>query len=144
MNWLNKISNFTIDRMPKSISPANHAVIDYVVAGATMGFAIYCLKKNKAAAMAGLIASLAEVTNVAMTDVPGGICKEISFPLHGRIDMGTSAMLAALPGFMGFADQPESRFFYGSAVLANLVVSMTDFTGTGAKAQSQALMAATE
>jgi hypothetical protein len=144
MNWLHKISNATIDRMPKSITPGNHALIDYLLAGATMGFAIYSFKRNKAAAMAGLFAAMAEVTNVAMTDVPGGMCKVISFPMHGRIDMGTSAMVAALPGFMGFADQPESRFFYGSAVLANVVVSMTDFTGTGAKAQSKALMAATD
>ncbi len=144
MNWLEKMSNAAIDRMPKSISPQNHAMIDYMVAGATAAFAIYCFKRNKAAAMAGMMAAMAEVTNVAMTDVPGGICKVISFPLHGRIDMGTSAMLAALPRFMGFAGEPESKFFYGSAALASLVVSMTDFTGTGARAQSQALMEARE
>ncbi len=144
MNWLHKISNATIDRMPKSISAGNHALIDYMLAGVTLGFAMYTFKRNKTAAMAALIAAMAEATNVAMTDIPGGVAKVISFPLHGRIDMGTSAMLAAMPGFMGFSDQPESRFFYGSAIFANVVVSLTDFTGTGAKAQSQALMAATE
>lgn len=144
MNWLEKISSSALDRMPRTITPGNHAVLDYLVAGATLGFGFYCLKRNKAAAVAAFMAAAAEVTNVALTDVPGGLYKVISFPLHGRIDMGTSAMLAAMPGFMGFADEPESRFFYASAAVATLVVSMTDFTGTGERAQSQALLSARE
>ena len=144
MNWLDKISNVAIDRMPKKISPGTHATIDYCLAAATAGFALLCLRRNKPAAMAGLIAALVEVTNVAMTDIPGGMCKEISFPLHGRIDMGTTALLAAMPRFLGFADEPEGRFFYGAAVATSLVTAMTDFTGTGELAQSQKLLSARE
>ena len=144
MNWLDKISNVAIDRMPKKISPGTHAAIDYCLAAATAGYALLCLRHNKPAAMAGLMAAMLEVTNVAMTDIPGGICREISFPLHGRIDMGTTALLAAMPRFLGFADQPESRFFYGSAMANSLVTSMTDFTGTGETAQSQSLLGARE
>lgn len=140
MNWLNRLSNLAIDRMPKTISPGAHASIDYAVAAAFAGYGLVCMRNNKAAGMAAMMASLATVTNVAMTDVPGGMCKTISFPLHGRIDMGLSGMYAALPGLMGFTDTKESRFFMMGAVVGSLVTSMTDFTGTGERQQSQALL----
>jgi hypothetical protein len=128
-----------MDRMPKRISPSTHAKIDYAMAAATFGFGVMCMGRNKAAGVAAMMAAMAELTNIAMTDVPGGICKSISFPLHGRIDGGTAGMLASLPQLMGFADTKESRFFYASAVATTLVVSMTDFTGTGERAQSRVL-----
>lgn len=142
IRWLQKVASVGVDRMPSKISPGTHAMIDYGLAIVTAIFAIRCLRTNKAAAVAGIMASLCELTNIAMTDVPGGICKEISFPLHGRIDMGNSAMLAAMPKMMGFADDPESKFFYATAVASTVVTGLTDYTGTGATNQSQALLAA--
>ena len=91
-----------------------------------------------------MMAAMAEVTNVAITNIPGGICKEISFPLHGRIDMGLTAMLTAMPKFMGFGDEAESKFFYSAALATSIVTSLTDYTGTGELAQSQSLLAARE
>lgn len=142
MKWLMKLSNVAIDRMPKAISPGTHAMIDYGLAAVTVAFAIRCLRHNKAAAIAAFIAAAAELTNVMVTDIPGGVVRHISFPLHGRIDMGNTAMLAAMPGFMSFGGEPESRFFYGSAVATKLVTSLTDFTGTGETAQSEDILAA--
>jgi hypothetical protein len=142
MKWLLKLSNVAVDRMPKRISPSTHAMIDYGFAALTLLYAIKCLRHNKAAAMAGFVAAAAELTNVLMTDIPGGAIKQISFPLHGRIDMGNTAMLAAMPGFMGFGGEPESRFFYGSAATIQLLTSLTDFTGTGETAQSETILAA--
>ncbi len=142
MTWLERISNTAIDRMPSTISAANHAKIDYALAAVTLGAAIYFMRHNKTAAIAGFVATTAELTNVAMTNIPGGLTKSISFPLHGRIDMGNSALLASMPGFMGFSETPESKFFYGAAAAISLLVAMTDFTGTGERAQSQYLLEA--
>lgn len=143
-NWVEKVSSVAIDRMPKKISPGTHALIDYGLAAATAVFALLCWKRNKAAAAAAMMAAMAEVTNIAITDIPGGVCKEISFPLHGRIDMGLTAMLTAMPKFMGFGDEPERLFFYSSALATGIVTSMTDYTGTGELAQSQSLLEARE
>jgi hypothetical protein len=140
MNWLNRASKLAIDRMPKTIDAKTHAKIDYAMAAAMAGFGIMCLRNNKAAGMAATIASLAQVTNVAMTDVPGGICKTISFPLHGRVDMALTGILATMPAVLGFSDTKESRIFALSAVAMSVVTAMTDFTGTGERAQSQALL----
>lgn len=142
MNWLNRVSDLAIDRMPKRIDPATHATIDYALAAGTAAFGLMCFRTNKAAGVAAMVAAMAEATNVAMADIPGGVAKSISFPLHGRIDMGLSGILAALPGFMGFADTKEARFFYAAAAATTMVVSMTDFTGTGERAQSHAIMSA--
>lgn len=142
MQWLYKLSSLAMDRMPKKISPGAHVAIDYGMAALTAGYAIRCLPRNKAAALAGFMLSMAEVTNAATVDAPGGVCKMVSMPLHGRMDLGIAALLAALPGFLGFANEPEGRFFYASAAAGTLVASLTDYTGTGERAQSKALLAA--
>lgn len=142
LKWLDRGSRMAIDRMPKRISPGAHTAIDYALAAATAAYGVRCLRRNKAAGVAALMASLAEITNVAMTDAPGGVCRTISFPLHGRMDMGLSGMLAAMPKFMGFADTKESRFFYLTAAAGSLLAAMTDYTGTGERAQSRYLMRA--
>lgn len=142
MTWLESISTAAIDRMPSKISARNHAKIDYALAAITAGFAIYCLQRNKTAAVAGLIAAAAGITTVAMTGVPGGLAKAISFPLHGRIEMGNSAILASMPRLMGFAGTSESKFFYGMAAAVSMVIAATDFTGTGERDQSRYLLEA--
>lgn len=144
MNWLNRISNLAVDRLPSRVSPGTHLALEYGLAAATAGFAFMCLRRNKAAAVAGFIAAGAQLTNALMTSAPGGVAHVSSFPLHGRIDRGNAAMLAALPQFMGFAGDPESRFFYAAAAASSVLTGITDYTGTGERAQSRALAAARE
>ena len=144
MTWLNRVSNLAVDRLPSRISPGTHLALEYGLAAATAGFAFMCLRKNKAAAVAGFIAAGAQLTNALMTGAPGGAVNVSSFPLHGRIDRGNAAIMAALPKFMGFSGDPESRFFYAAAVASSVLTGMTDYTGTGERAQSRALAEARE
>ncbi len=141
MNRLNRISNMAVDRLPSTVSPGAHMAFDYGLAAATAGFACLCLRRNKAAAVAGFIAAGAQLTNALIADAPGG-ARLTSFPLHGRIDRGNAALIAALPRFMGFAGEPESRYFYAAAAASSLLTGVTDYTGTGDRAQSAALAAA--
>ena len=144
MTWLNRISNLAVDRLPARITPGTHLAMEYGLAAATAGFALLCLRRNKAAAIAGFIAAGAQLTNALMTGAPGGAVNVSSFPLHGRIDRGNAAIMAALPNFMGFASDPESRFFYAAAVASSVLTGMTDYTGTGERSQSRALAEARE
>ena len=57
-----------------------------------------------------------------------------------RVDMAVTGILATMPAVLGFSDTKESRMFALSAVAMSLVTAMTDFTGTGERAQSQALL----
>ena len=144
MSWLSRISNMAVDRLPSRVPPGTHMALDYGLVVVTAGFAFRCMRRNKAAAIAGFIAAGAQLTNALITDAPGGATAVSSFRLHGRIDRGNAAMMAAMPRFMGFAGEPESRFFYAAAAASSLLTGLTDYTGTGEPAQSHALAAARE
>jgi hypothetical protein len=51
----------------------------------------------------------------------------ISFPTHGKIDMGLAAMTATLPEFMDFKDGQDMGFFRAQAVLITANTGLTDF-----------------
>jgi hypothetical protein len=136
MNWIQTISGVAVSKLPKVISPKGHAIADYVMAAGAFAAAIAFFKTDRKLAGTGaLITGIAETTNALITDYPGGVFKVISFPTHGRIDVGETSMVASLPRVMGFSGEPESKFFYAHAAAAMAVVGMTDFGGDGAQRQ---------
>lgn len=117
--------------MPKVISPKAHAILDYITSAAFLagGGLLLARRRNHRAAIAALACGVAEMVTSLLTDYPGGITDLISFPTHGKIDMGLAAMTAALPEFMDFEDEPEKRFFQAQAVLITANTGLTDFGG---------------
>ncbi len=116
------------DRMPKVLSPTQHAIADYATLGGLVLMTALFWKKNKRAAVAALTCAAAEATNTLLTDFPGGIADVISFRNHGRIDMGLAAVCSAMPNFMGFEDEPESKFFRMMGLNITTVGALTDFS----------------
>jgi hypothetical protein len=114
-------------RMPKVISPKLHAIIDYVVAGSFFLMGALFWKRNKSAALSSFICGGAVTATSLITDYPGGVAKLISFPLHGKIDMGLAGVCYAMPDLMGFDDDREKWFFRVQALNETTVVAMTDF-----------------
>jgi hypothetical protein len=51
----------------------------------------------------------------------------ITFRNHGRIDTGIAALVAAMPRFMKFKEEPEARFFSILASSETTLAGMTDF-----------------
>lgn len=115
--------------MPKVISPRTHAVLDYVAAGTFLAGGVLLLKRrrDKRAGIAALVCGVAETVTSLLTDYPGGVTGLISFPTHGKIDMGLAAMTATLPEFMDFADGDDMGFFRAQAVLITANAGLTDF-----------------
>jgi hypothetical protein len=115
--------------MPKVISPRAHAVLDYVTAATFLAGGVLMLarKKNKRAGISAVVCGVAETVTSLLTDYPGGISGLISFPTHGKIDMGLAAMAAALPDFMDFGDEREMGFFRAQTVLMTANTGLTDF-----------------
>src|SRR5207245_8928116 len=64
--------------------------------------------RSKRAALSALFCGGAELAVSLLTDYPGGVKRVISFPMHGKIDMGFAAMAATMPEFMAFEDAPET------------------------------------
>lgn len=118
------------DRMPKVISPQAHAIADYVTLGGFILMTALFWKRNKKAAIASLICAGSEAVNTMLTDFPGGVAKVISFPTHGKIDMGLAATASSLPNFMGFADDPEAKYFRVMGLNITTVGALTDFEQT--------------
>jgi len=115
------------NRMPKVISPKGHAIADYATIGTFFLLAGLFWGRNKRAAIAALICGGSELATTLLTDSPGGVAKVISFPTHGKIDMGLAATAASMPSFMGFEDDPEAKWLRIMGLNVTAVTAMTDF-----------------
>jgi hypothetical protein len=115
--------------MPKVISPRTHAVLDYVTAGTFVAGGILLLtrRRDKRAGISALVCGVAETVTSLLTDYPGGVTGLISFPTHGKIDMGLAAMTATLPEFMDFEDSQDMGFFRVQALLITANAGLTDY-----------------
>lgn len=116
------------ERLPKKITPAQHAVVDYLTAGTFFIMGAMFWKRNKRAAIAALACGSSITATSLMTDYPGGIAKAIDFETHGRIDAGLAGLTATLPTLLAFGDEDEAKYFRGMALAETVVTGMTDFT----------------
>src|SRR4051794_3311618 len=101
--------------VPKTISPAHHALLDYGVAATffSMGFR-YKGRNNAASALAFINGGMVLGMSL-MTDYPGGVWKRISFKTHGMLDVVQAALAGVGPMAFGFAGTPEAKTFYAQA-----------------------------
>jgi hypothetical protein len=111
----------------KPISPANHAVLDYLVAATFFGVGMSLVKRNRAAANLAF-ANGAMVLGMSMlTDYPGGLFRVLSFRGHRAGDVMQAALAGAGPMLLGFTKTPEASFFYGQALSEAAVIAGTDW-----------------
>ncbi len=131
MPMLVRATKWATEKMPKTITPKTHAIIDYAMAAGFFGMAAFFWRRDKRASVSCLLCGVAEAMNSLLTDYPGGVSRAISFETHGTIDVGLIGLVASLPGLMRFSRQAEARFFglQGAAMAA--VCGLTDFQTTG-------------
>jgi hypothetical protein len=115
------------NRMPKVISPKGHAIADYAAVGTFFLLAGLLWRRNKRAGISALICGGSELAATLLTDFPGGVAKVISFPTHGKIEMGLAATAASMPSFMGFDNEPEAKWFRIMGLNVTAVTARTDF-----------------
>ena len=121
---MNEVERY--DRRPP-ISPAQHAVLDYVVAATFFGVGLKLLDRNRAAAglafaNGGMVLALS-----LLTDYPGGLVRAVSFRGHRTGDLMQAALAGAGPVLLGFATEPEAAYFYGQALSEAAVIAGTDW-----------------
>ena len=126
MPLINSVARVATQRMPKAITPKAHAIIDYLTIGAFLVTGAIYWRRHKRAALSAFFCAGADLAVSLLTDYPGGIKKEISFPTHCKIDLGLAAMSAALPEFMGFEDDREKRFFLAQSAGITIATNLTD------------------
>jgi hypothetical protein len=127
--------------LPRPISPAAHAMLDYGVA--TTFFVLgarYRRRNNRAAALAFINGAM--VLGMSMlTDYPGGVWRRLTFKTHRTLDIVQAALAGAGPALFGFSDTAEAKAFYGQATSEAGVIGMTDWDAQPARNRAPAMSA---
>jgi len=126
MALLNSVARAVIKPMPRMISSKSHSVLDYVTAGIFLASAGFFWRRNRRAAVASLVSGSAVAALSALTEYPGGESSVFDFEKHRDIEVGLAAMVAAMPEFFSFADEPEKNFFLVQGVLMTCISELTD------------------
>jgi hypothetical protein len=130
MSLLHKSASIFSNRLPKVLGPGTHSVIDYSIAALFFTAGALFWRRHKSASISALLCGSGVLFNSLFTEYPGGVVDQgISFETHGKIDIGLAGLTASVPGLMGFADDPQSRFFEGVAVAETLAAGFTDYHG---------------
>ena len=114
--------------VPKLISPQVHKWLDIAVSSyfGVLG-TIFAIRGKGGAATAAFINAGMVAGVSAFTDYEGNGRKPINFKLHATLDAVQAATAALGPVLHGFADEPESAFFYGQAANEAAVIATTDW-----------------
>jgi Na+/proline symporter len=126
MSMLNTVARAVTKPMPRIISPKSHPMLDYVTAGVFLASAGFFWKRNKRAAIASLVSGTAVAAVSALTEYPGGVNGVFGLERHRNIEMGLAAMVATMPAFFSFEDEPEKNFFRIQGVLMTCISELTD------------------
>jgi hypothetical protein len=117
----------------KTISPAQHAVLDYGVAATFFALGVRYWNRNRAASTLALINGGMVLGTSMLTDYPGGVWPTISFKTHGTMDVVQAALAGLGPLLFGFGGTPEARTFYAQAMSEAGVVATTDWDAVAAR-----------
>jgi hypothetical protein len=111
----------------KTISPAQHAVLDYGVAATFFALGFSMKSRHTAAAALAFVNGAMVLGMSLLTDYPGGVFRTLSFKGHRTGDIGQAALAGLGPLLFGFAGDPEAKYFYGQAASELGVIAATDW-----------------
>src|SRR3954469_12426909 len=132
MTLASTATQMVANKLPKVLDAKSHAIADYVTAAGFAALAAMFWGRNKRAAIGAAMCGGAVVATSLLTNYPGGVKKVISFQTHGRIDVGLAGMTASAPNFLAFADEDESKYFRGAALVETVITGLTDFDSAAA------------
>jgi hypothetical protein len=126
MAILNTVAKAITKPLPRMISPKSHSMLDYATAGVFLASAAFFWRRNKRAAIASLVSGTAIAAVSALTEYPGGVNGVFGLERHRNIEIGLAAMVATMPAFFSFEDEPEKNFFRIQGVLITCLSELTD------------------
>jgi hypothetical protein len=110
-----------------SISPAQHAVLDYGVAAAYFTYGASMRSRHKGASTLAFVNGAMVLGMSLMTKYPGGVWRKLSFRGHRTGDIIQAALAGLGPIVFGFGGDREANYFYGQAVSEAGVIAATDW-----------------
>ena len=127
MPVVQKSVGFIANRLPKVISPTQHAWIDYAVATAFFAAGSALWTRHRRAALTSFLCGAATAASSVITEYPGGLFRLINFETHGQLDAGLAGMTALIPRLMGFDGDRENWFFELQGAVETAANALTDF-----------------
>lgn len=109
------------------MTPAQHAVLDYSVAATYLGLAATLAKQHRRASVLAAVNGAMVLGMALLTDYPGGLFRRISFKGHRTGDIVQASLAGLGPVLLGFANDPEAKYFYGQALSGAGVIASTDW-----------------
>ena len=119
----------------KTISPAQHAVLDYGVASTFFSLGFSFMHRHRAASTLAFLNGAMVLGMSLITDYPGGVVRRLSFRDHRTGDMIQAGLAAVGPALLGFAGDAEARYFYGQALSEVGVIAATDWDAVDQQAR---------
>lgn len=114
--------------VPKLITPRVHAWLDFAVTTYFVGLGVWFSIRGKGRAATAAFINGGMVAGVSMmTDYDGDGRKPLSFKMHGTMDAVQAGTAAIAPVALGFADEPEGKYFWGQAANELGVIATTDW-----------------
>lgn len=140
MPAVNSLVKVAAKPLPRMISPRTQAILDYILVGSFLGSAPWFWRRNKRAAVAALLCGTAKLAVCLLTDYPGGVRKVIRPHARREIDLGLAALVASMPEFLAFKDEPQKKFFLAQGALITAGSELTQYAerSRGRKERSQA------
>jgi hypothetical protein len=120
--------------LTRTISPAQHAVLDYSVAATFLTFGFSVRSRHRAAATLAFVNGAMVLGMSLLTDYPGGVFRMLSFRAHRTGDIAQAALAGLGPVLFGFGNDPEAKYFYGQAVSEVGVIAATDWDAAASRA----------
>jgi hypothetical protein len=128
MSVLTSAADVTTRRLPKLFSPEAHHAADYLLAGSFVAAGAWFWRRNRRAALAAWISGGSLLGLTLLTSYPGKDRRYLAFPLHGKIETGMAAMVAAMPEFLRLEDDKERHYFAVKAGLLTVISNLTAFS----------------
>jgi hypothetical protein len=113
-------------RLPKVISPRNHAAIDYAVAAAFLAVGLKAWPRDKRTAIPSLLFGGSQVVLSMLTNYPGGVTDAISLETHLKVDTVRAGVITSVPGILKFNDAWQARFFRYQGMAIAAVAGLTE------------------
>jgi len=124
---MNEISIPTTSELSRTISPGQHAVLDYGVASTYFSLGFTLRGRHRAASALAFLNGAMVLGMSLITDYPGGVVRKLSFRGHRTGDIMQAGLAGLGPVLLGFAGDPEARYFYGQALSEVGVIAATDW-----------------
>ena len=133
MPTINSLARVAAKPLPRMISPKAQAILDYLLVGSFFGTATWFWRHNKRAAVAAMLCGSAKLAVTLLTDNPGGVRKIITPHARREIDLGLAAMVATMPEFFAFKDEPQKKFFLTQGALITIGSELTQYPERSSK-----------